>query len=170
MTADPVWIKISTRVDRNATPIVSVSSHEIVNGEERYMNDFMVQMEDAVFTEENLYRHNNQTYMRRRLVKRVEESDYLVFNIHRNHYHARGMRKLRTPVVPVMKIGDLNLHAIVIHEGGAGGGHYTAYFKCKGVWFYYDDVPNIIRRVGTYDDMLRARPNAKTNGVQYFYT
>jgi hypothetical protein len=173
MGAHPDWLKVSTRADEHATPIISVPSHSILERREYMMNEFMVQVEDAVFTEENLYRFENRLYMRRRLVKRMEESLYMVFNIHRNHFYMRGnrmaQRKLRTQIVPVQRIRNLTLHAIVVHEGSDSGGHYTAYIKCKGVWFYYDDLPNTIRRVGTYDQMMNANPSVKTNGVQYFY-
>jgi len=171
---NPNWLKIRTRSDFNSTPMVSVSSHHILEQRSYYMNEFLVQIEDSVLSGNNLYKHDGQTYSRRRSVSKVESSPYIVFNVHRNHFYVKNNRmrqkKLNTDIIPVLKIRNLNLRSIVVHEGGEYGGHYTAYIRCGKTWFFYDDLRNSISEIGTYTQMLNSEPNPRTDGVQYFYT
>jgi len=167
---NPDWIMVNERTDNRATPIVTVLPFNILEQKEYLINDFLVEIEDSTFTDENLYSYNGDKYRRRRGINKFVHSDYLIFNIFRNNYDPfLGAVKLRTPIIPVERIKDLNLNGIVVHEGTDGAGHYTAYIKNNNEWFFYNDIPNTVRKIGTYDDLLKSRPNVKTNGVQYFY-
>jgi hypothetical protein len=168
--SDPQWKRIGVVEDRHASPVIAVSSFHIQSAEPKYINNFLVQTEDAVFTDDNLYRHEGQLYRRRRRVWRMVESPYMVFYIHRIQRAYRRAQTFYTPVIPVQRIGRLSLSAIVVHKSD----HYTCYIKCRGIWFYYDDSPGTHRhtivRIGTYDEMLQSRPSPVTNGTLYYYT
>ena len=174
----PRWLRISSRRDEHASPIISVPVSSVESKQAKYINQFLVRSEDAVFTRENLYKHSTGNYRRRKLVWRMIESPYMVFYVHRlkREHYMRGQKfRVRekayyTPVIPVQRIGRLGLSAVVVHSHD----HYMCYIKCRGVWFFYDDNPSgrshKIIRIGTYDEMLASRPSPVNNGTLYFYT
>jgi ubiquitin C-terminal hydrolase len=47
--------------------------------------------------------------------------------------------------------------------------HYTCYFKCGKVWFYYNDLDSNISYIGSYKKFLKSDPSPVTNGILYFY-
>ena len=57
--------------------------------------------------------------------------------------------KIKELIVPPKYYGDykitnssepiFDLYAVINHEGGLGGGHYTAYAKNNGKWYDYND-------------------------------
>ena len=170
MGPNPTWTLVDKVVDDNyASPIIGVSSFHIQSKDPKYINNFLVQTEDAVFDDKNLFRYDKTLWRRRKTVWRMRESPYIVFYIHRLQRGQYREKTLYTPVIPVQRIGNLSLSAIVVHEHN----HYTCYFNCKGIWFYYDDNPlgrhHFIRRVGNYDEMLRQNPSPVTNGTLYYY-
>ena len=172
---DPVWLHVGDVPDEHASPIIAVNQWTIEDGRERYINEFLVQTEEAVLDEP--LRVGDEEFLRRRQVWRMVESPYMVFYIHRlirDHEMVRGKlkakeRKLRTPIIPVQKIGRLDLGAIVVHQHQ----HYTCYIRCRNIWFFYNDMSprggHTINRVGTYDAMLKSRPDPIRDGTLYFY-
>lgn len=60
------------------------------------------------------------------------------------------------------------LQTVTIHAGSAYGGHYTSYFKYKGVWYHYDDTKQSYERITvvTWDDVKKA---GTKNGSLYMY-
>lgn len=50
-------------------------------------------------------------------------------------------------------------------------GHYVTYFKCEGLWYYYNDIGPKIKLIGNYEDMLSYKSESvKTKGALYFYS
>lgn len=47
--------------------------------------------------------------------------------------------------------------------------HYTCYFKCGHTWYYYNDLNNNIKTIGTYQQMLRSNASPVSNGILYYY-
>ena len=46
--------------------------------------------------------------------------------------------------------GTHSLRGVVVHSGGVGGGHYTAFVRAQdGLWYFCDDGPAVPRRVAT---------------------
>jgi ubiquitin C-terminal hydrolase len=172
------WIKVGCTTDNMASPIIDVSSFQIINKSKIYINEFQIQVDDDTFTEDNFFLFNDKYYKRRKCINKIFNSPYKVFRIHRVHRTEEVLRnrikvknvKLKTIIIPVQKINNLDLSSIVVHKGR----HYTCYIKYRGIWFYYDDNPGknsyVIIRVGNYDDMINSTPSVKTNGVLYFYT
>ena len=66
---------------------------------------------------------------------------------------------------------ELNLSAVVVHTGGS---HYVSTFKCEGDWYWYDDNPGgdryVIKKVGTFESMIKTKPNPLSHGTLFFYT
>ena len=42
---------------------------------------------------------------------------------------------------------------MVIHHGGAGGGHYTCLYECLGDWYHFDDMKSKIKKMGKFEDL-----------------
>ena len=65
----------------------------------------------------------------------------------------------------------LHLSAIVVHTGKA---HYTAVIKKEGVWYWYNDNPGgdtfVLKRIGSYEEMLHTKPSPVKQGTMYFYS
>jgi len=55
---------------------------------------------------------------------------------------------------------DYDLHAVVVHQGGALGGHYISYVKVSNVWYYASDTST---RAATEAEVL------KTEAYMLFY-
>ena len=72
-------------------------------------------------------------------------------------------------VIMPVKINNLNLSSIVIHDGYS---HYTSYLNIDEKWYYYNDMDKKIIYVGNYEYILSdknkyTKPNK--NGTIYFY-
>lgn len=57
------------------------------------------------------------------------------------------------------------LKAVTIHKGDAQGGHYTAFFKHDGVWFYYDDLKDQLQ-MSDWDTVAK---QGSVNGSLFIY-
>lgn len=55
--------------------------------------------------------------------------------------------KDKTPHNIIDSYGPLELYSIVVHSGGAEGGHYTCYFKNTGTWYLFNDIGHSIEKV-----------------------
>jgi len=98
----------------------------------------------------------------------VQESPFIVFCINRENENGHN-RKKRVLVPETMTLHNkdiLHLTAIVVCDDRD---HYVAKFKRAGNWFHYDSSSPDLNDIGTYDDMLRSRPNPITHGSMYFY-
>lgn len=169
------WIKLDTVVDKLASPIVSVDSWRIQDtSQKKYVNEFLIQVDDIELDEKNpyIYKESNHPYIRKgekfyhkRSLWKMEKTPYLVFYIHRLDPIIN--KKLKTVIIPPERIGNLSLHAIVVHYKH----HYTCFIKCKNTWVYYNDAPQTnIKQVGSYDIMLKQHPSPLQHGTLYFYT
>lgn len=97
-------------------------------------------------------------------IKRIEKrtllsGDLLFVHISRIF----GDDKQTTPVTfpERIKLKDnsrnLYLRSIIVHHGGADGGHYTCFIKCKSSWLHYDDLAfdGNMKRIGSFDKLQR---------------
>ena len=166
-----------TDVSFETSPVVVVSSDVLEGKQQVSLADFLQQQEDSVFDEKNLFRGpNNVTYRRRQELYGVVKGEFLVFYVQRLFLG----RRVYTEVVCPERVFGLELYAIVVHERA----HYTCYIKCSKKWFYYNDLSDEIKGIGTYNDMFAQRdaaedvasareppkyPDVKTTGVLYFY-
>lgn len=80
---------------------------------------------------------------------------------------------VKTNIISPEKINNLELTAIIVWAGN----HYTCYFKCNKLWFFYNDLSSggkySIEMIGSYRNLfLKNNPHPKpnTNGTLYFYT
>lgn len=63
--------------------------------------------------------------------------------------------------------GPLELYSIVIHTGGASGGHYVCYFKQDNHWYLFDDIGRSIQLV-TKDPTENYNVLSNWNFLVYF--
>ena len=82
--------------------------------------------------------------------------------------------KIQTEIIPSEQIllskHVLSLSSIVVHQGIHTGGHYTAYLKIKGNWYYYNDIGPSIKKIGNYRDLLSSSPSVTRHGTLHFYS
>ena len=173
-------VKVTSRVDTSSPIyIINLLGNEPEINLERYTGNIV---EDAVLSEDNLYKHQEtkKKYRRKIDVSSILETSYLIFNVQRASGTHLSHKKLYTPVIAPenLIIGgktQLFLTSIITHVGSSSGGHYTCYVKLSsGDWIYYDDFAtsysDMITTVGDYNDMLRYTPSISTSGTLYFYT
>lgn len=161
----------------SASPIVSIveTTLEKLDQTKTYaITEFMRQIDIAKFDKESTWKPKKdvQYLYRKEITKRVMKVPFVVFEVKRSFKDHRGRDKFRetkmyppeTMFMPSYK--SLNLSAIVIHNGGA---HYTALLKREDIWYYYNDMGTVLKRIGTYEEMLESKPNPLTHGTLYFY-
>lgn len=63
----------------------------------------------------------------------------------------------------------LTLVSVIVHSGGANGGHYTCRYLCDldNKWYMYDDMTRGIQPIGDFDRMVDTR--VKRNAIGYVY-
>ena len=106
----------------------------------------------------------------RKEVSTIVKAKMLIFHINRRADYTSN-KKLVDRVDPPMRMRpkentkSLYLRAIIVHHGSTGeSGHYTTVFDCEGVWWEYDDMKSVIKRVGlTLPDYILK------NSSDYFY-
>jgi hypothetical protein len=52
-------------------------------------------------------------------------------------------KKMKNHFVIEEALFGLHLKKIIVHQGGASGGHYVAYFECNNNWYEYNDIQGI---------------------------
>ena len=98
------------------------------------------------------------------------ESPFYIFDVKRRGL--RGVFNYTEIIAPefifVKNFKKLELSSIVIHTGGC---HYVCVFKYNdGNWYYYNDMSLPIKKLGSYNDMIKkSKYNPFTNGTLFFY-
>jgi hypothetical protein len=168
---EPENMVITNQLIEETSPIVLIPSQKILETERCNIKNFLNNMEDSIFDDENKYRASNGILYNRRIEQTsVGTGDYLVFYAQRLYVNGNKQDRTYNEVIPVETIEldkNLGLFSVVVHRNE----HYTAYIKCDEKWFYYNDTNNQIVLIGNYNDMLnqKSKPNVKTEGVLYFY-
>jgi hypothetical protein len=82
--------------------------------------------------------------------------------------------RVRPPAT--IKLGrTLELNSIIVHHGGASGGHYTTFIRCRGQWYHYNDMGNTngkkIEFIGSFARLLSGKTGKiiLENATNYFY-
>lgn len=179
-------LESSSYVDDRSSIINMVDSHELqkldsgVHDIRQFVDNIL---DSGALTEENkFYSDNLGRYFSRRIsYSLLISTPYLIFRFQRLGIDLRSGRKIfiGKKILPsqiltikgesVSQMKFLFLSSIVVYENL----HYTVYFRCGNLWYYYDDISeeaNHTRLVGDYNKMLRSRPSPVTNGTLYFYT
>lgn len=149
------------------------------------LTDLVNATTDNVFSSCNYFISSDKKHVYRR---RIEESKFLkapFLVIHINRVFdtsifmaGGGTVKLQTQIRPVesieMKIGpNLELTSILVHWGGAKGGHYVAYVKCDSNWYFYNDLSgkgSFLKKIGSFSQLMSLHAtDITTNAVDYIY-
>ena len=109
-----------------------------------------------------------------RKISTVEMIDtpYLIFQINRLFADVF----YRTKIIPNENITLKNLKSFILSSVVVYDNfHYTCYFRCGDIYYYYNDLlksKSKITEIGDYNHLLKyiSEPNVITNGVLYFYT
>lgn len=124
---------------------------------------YPINLEDTIFTSDNLWKVNSKEKYLRKIEKiTFLSSKFLFININRN---LQNMTKLDTKIIPVLKIKmkenkyNLYLKSIIIHHGNFGGGHYTTLYICNGIWYEYDDIKKNKTEIGNFNDVCNYNNN-----------
>ena len=168
--SDKSLVILNSHIDRNSSIIHSIFNHElskIRNGIET--KDLIRKLEDSGPLEPaNYYKGHKRVFN----IITIVDTPYLIFNLYRND--PNGMNKIQTEIIPSEQIllskHVLSLSSIVVHQGIHTGGHYTAYLKIKGSWYYYNDIGPSIKKIGNYRDLLSSSPSVTRHGTLHFYS
>lgn len=137
---------------------VYVDAAELFDNEKINLKKYIPKSKsEIVFDENNLWKPQNEYSFTRKLEKTIYKSADLLF-IHIGRLFAG--EKLMTYVdLPLsMKLVNNKHHiyirSIIVHHGGANGGHYTTFIQCNGQWYHYDDLGfKKIDLIGDLDDL-----------------
>jgi hypothetical protein len=162
------YIKTSSET-QDSTPLLNIPGIKIQKGLD--IVSFLNETDDALFSKEDFYRHEETGIRYRRRIENilVLHADYIVFNVERITYETEEFIDVKIQVPEEIILQDsthLHLNAVVIYVSR----HYTCYFKLHNSWYYYDDLDNSVTFVGNYLDLLQSRPKIERNGTLLFYT
>jgi len=193
----PKWVLTNKAVkDTKSSPIVDVVATLLKQVHKDYdISNFLKKKEYSELDEDNKWYPDKTNkpdlfYIRKKEIFKTVSSPYIVFNINRTYGEMKftkpkkgkpskfkGIKNKnvwkRLTVPEKININDtyLNLSAIVVHTGGA---HYVATFKCGGDWYWYDDNPGgkkfVMKKVGSYENMIKTNPKPLSHGTLFFYT
>ena len=74
-------------------------------------------------------------------------------------------KKMKNHFIIQETLFGLRLKKIIVHQGGAGGGHYVVYFECDNKWYKYDDISERIQYYGGFDTVSRDSGSTADNSV-----
>ena len=170
LDTQPDYVIKTFEENQLSSPVINISVHTL-NKEPRFdLNQFLVEKEDAILDKNDLYRNKDGELFRRRIEEiTVLSSPYIVFNANRlylnnNNVYERNETILDLPEEIVISRYRLYLHAVVVHQCL----HYTVFIKNNELWFYYDDIPNRIDKIGSFQDLIDT--GVGKNGILYFYS
>lgn len=170
----PVWVKTQETENTTASPIIPINLKFPIKSSD---TKGLVNYQFATTLEGwKPFGKNSGEFKAKAERKIIQSAPFIIFHLIRKIKIGRSSTFNNTVIIPSesIELGNkqiLNLSAIVIHTGGI---HYVAVFKCEGEWYWYNDNPSgrkyVIRKLGTYQDMLKSSPNPATNGTLHFYT
>jgi ubiquitin C-terminal hydrolase len=89
------------------------------------------------------------------------QDQFMILSLNRFDRHGNKNTKAIPPPQSIRLNRDspeLQLNNIIVHVGDTiKSGHYVAYFKCNDNWYLYNDMRDIIERIGTYEQLLKHR-------------
>lgn len=98
-----------------------------------------------------------------------EAQTLLILRLERNIKVVSGgetEKKMKNHFVIQEDLFGLHLKKIIVHQGGAGGGHYVVYFECDNEWYEYDDIDmHGIKYYGDFETVSQDTGTTKDNSV-----
>lgn len=116
------------------------------------------------------------SFMRRITTSTIIDSPMIILNVTRNN-PLEPDEVLEKQIIPLQQItlenGTVyNLSGITIFRNG----HYVAYYKCGGIWYFYNDMATPkVRNLGDFDSIfeptyLSDESEVMVRGTLYYYT
>jgi len=140
------------------------------------ITEFIKQIDVTFFDKKNVWKPDNEGLYTKKtsIIKRNINIPFAVFYVKRLVLEddERVFYKTRffpTETLFTLNYSQLHLSSIVIHHEDFA--HYTSVIKYDGIWYYYNDISSkLIKKIGSFDDMLKSKPNPITHGTLYFYS
>ena len=169
-------VKTSAILHDNASVIHYIETSQIMKTPQNLyyeLRSFIRYKDDSgILTDDNLFLFEGRKYKRRIRVVELVDTPYLIFEIGR--FFGEGVF-YRTKIIPneIITLNNMKsfcLSSIVVFSNS--GAHYTCYFRCGNIYYYYNDIESSFEKIGNYNDLLMVNkgPNPITNGVLYYYT
>jgi len=173
------YIEISRR-ELKTDPVIQILSTELVNmsdDTEYSLCHFIKKTDIAELDPQNLYKKDGKTYKYRKQITKLL-APFIVFRIQRLGYDDEGEETFfKTKLVPSKVLfmpnekqktiySTLTLQSIVIHHESFA--HYSCLFNKNDTWYHYNDLKGI-KKIGSYEKMLKMDPNPVSHGILYFY-
>jgi hypothetical protein len=156
--------------NQNCSPIFNIPFYKIINKKSYHLIDLLDETEDCVFSKEEFYRHEETgiRYKRRIEITNILYTPYIIFNIQRISNEERFIcNQIEFPENLIIQESFLSLHSIIIYKNH----HYTCYIKSsQDSWYYYDDMNNNIKYIGSFPTVLKTNPNPEKHATLLFYT
>lgn len=149
----------------NASVIIDVATYILKSYKETPITTFLKIAEDSGYDSKG-FKLNDVKYKRMIITKELKSAPYLVFNLVRGIEGSFiGTKVIPSPTITIHDGTEFELVAIVVYQYY----HYMAYVKCGEYWFHYDDVGPRFKQIGSFNDLLNAKPKVATNGTLFFY-
>jgi ubiquitin C-terminal hydrolase len=165
----PKMTKVGVKtIKTNFTTLVDLIGHKEINISDYYPKH----LQHTEFDKENEWRPSPS---KGAFLRRSERITYLstpFLHIHLNRLYYDG--KMDTVVIPRLKMKlkenkkNIYLRSMILHHGGASGGHYTCLYECNGQWYHYDDTRTNISLVGDFDTLITQNKYLR-NSTDMFY-
>jgi hypothetical protein len=178
------WTKVSEIIDRKSSPVIDITAIELLNIHPNFNITKLIKKTEISVLDKNNYWTpvKGSSYKYKKEVAKFITSPIVIFKIDRSYgtpifNHEKKFSRMETieiwknvsiPEKFTLKDVILKLKSIVIHTGGA---HYIALIKDKrNIWYHYNDIENgVITQIGSYDNMLKTRPNPSSHGTIFIY-
>lgn len=180
----------STNLNTRESPVVSIYQHDLGKGLAP-ISTFLTNIEDSGdLGDSNLLRatiQGKEQVFRRsvRIKELIKAPGAIIFNVHRGIGGERPERLVggaaerwtKTPIDPdkyiELQYGQLfEFSGVILYTGT----HYTCCYKCKDIWYHYDDLSDagdlsIPIMIGDYETLMNGEysNSIRTRGTVYFY-
>lgn len=171
-------LKLVDTHSETSSPIIQIVESLLSNLRQDLIypiTSFIKQIDIIHFDSKNLCKYKDVSYSEKMTItKKSIQIPLAIFYVKRLGYKKGTEHFYKTMIYPTPTLfrknySHLNLSGIVIHTGGA---HYVTVLKRNGIWYFYDDNPGgnpIIKKIGSFEEMLQTKPSPITNGTLYFY-
>lgn len=149
------------------SPIINIHSETIRDQKEYNLENAVYYQELIDLDEKNMYFYakTGKYYARRIESYRIIDASYLIFYVNRLYKDGRHVKRSTTDIIAPSSLyienKKLKLFGVILHSSL----HYTAYIKCQGQWYMYNDNPSGSR----YRLEKIEKPDWRKTGILFFY-
>ena len=160
------WIQSSETIDNRASPIVEINPFMLTNDDKVVysLKNALTITTETFLDDNNMINFQGKNYNLTKSVWRFISSTFLIFNIHRLNPINGKYNKKKVEILE--KIQNLYLTSIVLFRNM----HYTCLLQYEKEWYFYNDmIPNRLKKIGNFFDMVNSSYSPQTDGTIFFY-